>query len=180
MSRIGIKPITIPEGVNVSVDNNILTVKGPKGELTFPVHDMITVSVNDKSIEVARKNDQELSKAMHGTTRSIIKNMVEGVVNGYQKVLLIQGIGYRASLNGKDISLSIGYTHPVEIIAPEGITFSVEDSVKITISGIDKQLVGETAAKIRAVRKPEPYKGKGIRYENEYVRRKTPRVISSE
>ena len=172
MSRIGKKPISLPAGVKVTVDGNIVTVQGPKGTLVQTLPEGITINQEDNQLVVQRANDSKQTRAFHGLTRALIANMVEGVTNGFEKKLEMVGVGYRAQMQGKKLVISIGFSHPVEIDAPEGIDFEVPAPTRITIRGIDKQLVGNTAAHIRAIRKPEPYKGKGIKYENEYIRRK--------
>ena len=172
MSRIGLKVIEIPEGVEVKNDNNLVTVKGPKGELSQQLHADMIINVDGNELTVERPNNSKLNKSLHGTTRSLIANMVEGVHKGYEKSLEIQGVGYRAQKQGNKLVVSAGYSHPVEIEQPEGIEFDVPTNTKIIVKGIDKELVGALSSKIRAIRKPEPYKGKGIRYEGEYVRRK--------
>ena len=172
MSRIGKKPVTIPEGVTVDVGPGRVSVNGPKGELSQQVSTEMKVSLDDATLTVERPTDRAPHRALHGLTRSLIANMVEGVTDGYSKALEIQGVGYRARLQGKALELSVGYSHPVPMPAPDGIEFEVPQPTQIVVRGIDKQLVGETAARIRRVRPPEPYKGKGIRYEGEQVRRK--------
>ncbi len=172
MSRIGKKPISLPVGVKVTVDGNTVTVQGPKGTLEQILPEGITISQEDNQVLVERANDNKQQRAFHGLTRALIANMVEGVTNGFEKKLELVGVGYRAQMQGKKLVISIGFSHPVEIDASEGIEFEVPAPTRITIKGIDKQLVGNTAAHIRAIRKPEPYKGKGIKYENEYIRRK--------
>ena len=173
MSRIGRLPVTIPSGVDVAIDGSSLTVKGPKGELALDVVEPITVAKGeDGSIEVSRPNDERDSRSRHGLTRSLIANMVEGVTNGYTKKLEIHGTGYRVVAKGGDLEFALGYSHPILIKAPEGITFQVENPTRFSVTGIDKQLVGEVAANIRKLRKPDPYKGKGVRYEGEHIRRK--------
>jgi large subunit ribosomal protein L6 len=172
MSRIGKQPLPIPDGVSVDVGTTSVAVKGPKGELSQDVSPDMTVSVDDGVLTVARPTDRGEHRALHGLTRSLIANMVAGVTDGFSKTLEIQGVGYRARLQGKALELSVGYSHPVQIQAPEGIEFEVPQPTQIIVRGIDKQLVGETAARIRRVRPPEPYKGKGIRYQDEHVRRK--------
>lgn len=172
MSRIGRLPVQIPDGVTVSIQGNVVTVKGQKGELTQEFHPNITIEEHDGKIVVKRHSDENFDKALHGLTRKLIANMVEGVTKGYSKALEIQGVGYRASKQGKKLVLNMGFSHPVEIEPAPGIEIEVPAPNKIIVKGIDKQLVGETAAKIRAVRPPEPYLGKGIRYEGEVVRRK--------
>mgnify|MGYP000465557740 CR=1 FL=1 len=172
MSRIGKKPISLPAGVKVTVDGNQVTVQGSKGTLTQTLPKGITVTQEDNQIIVRRANDDKQQRAFHGLIRALIANMVEGVTNGFEKKLELVGVGYRAQLQGKKLVINIGFSHPVEVDAPEGIEFEVPAPTKITVKGIDKQAVGNTAAHIRAIRKPEPYKGKGIKYENEVVRRK--------
>ena len=172
MSRIGKQPIAIPDGVNVAVDPGRVTVNGPLGELTQIVPARILIEKEDGQLLVKRPTDRGDDRALHGLTRSLVANMVEGVTNGFEKRLEIQGVGYRAALRGTALELNVGYSHPVVIDAPAGITFEVPVQTEIVVKGIDKQQVGEIAAEIRDVRKPEPYKGKGIRYRGEYVRRK--------
>jgi large subunit ribosomal protein L6 len=172
MSRIGRKPIPVPAGVTVAIEPERVTVNGPKGELSERIHRDMTVAQDGEELVVTRPTDRGEHRALHGLTRSLVANMVEGVTAGYEKRLEIQGVGYRAQLKGKDLELALGYSHPVPIKAPEGIEFEVPQPTRIVVKGISKQLVGETAANIRKQRKPEPYKGKGIRYEGEYVARK--------
>jgi len=172
MSRIGRKPIPVPAGVNIAIEPERVTVNGPRGELSERIHRDITVAQEGEELIVTRPTDRGEHRALHGLTRSLVANMVEGVTAGYEKRLEIQGVGYRAQLKGKDLELALGYSHPVAIKAPEGIEFEVPQPTRIVVKGISKQLVGETAANIRKQRKPEPYKGKGIRYEGEYVARK--------
>lgn len=172
MSRIGKMPVEIPQGVQVTVENNQVTVKGPKGSLSREFHKDMTIKIEDSKVIIERPSDQKNHKALHGLTRSLISNMVAGVVGGYEKVLVLEGVGYRAVKQGNKLVLTIGYSHPVEIEPPKGIEFEVPAANRIIVRGIDKELVGQVAANIRAVREPEPYKGKGIRYENEVVRRK--------
>lgn len=172
MSRIGKVPIQIPNGVEVKVDGSTVTVKGPKGELTKTFHKDIGIEVQDQVIQVTRPSDEKSHRSLHGLTRTLIANMVEGVTNGFRKGLEINGVGYRATLQGKKLVLAVGYSHPVEVEAPAGIEFEVPQPTRIAVKGIDKELVGEVAANIRAVRGPEPYLGKGIRYEGERIRRK--------
>ena len=164
--------MAIPDGVKTTLLGMHLTVKGPKGALERDLHPDMTVTVQDKEILVTRPSEKGAHRALHGLTRALIQNMVTGVTQGFEKTLKIEGVGYRASLQGKALNLALGYSHPVLIEAPEGIALSVPDPATIKVAGIDCELVGQTAADIRAWRKPEPYKGKGIRYENEYVRRK--------
>jgi large subunit ribosomal protein L6 len=172
MSRIGKAPIDLPSGVEVSIDGDAVVAKGPKGSLTQVLDPRISASVEDGVVSVTRENDERESRALHGLTRALIANMVVGVSAGYSKELQAVGVGYRGALKGSTLELQVGFSHPVQIEAPEGITFEVPEPTKFIISGIDKQLVGQVAANIRSVRPPEPYKGKGIRYVDEYVRRK--------
>jgi large subunit ribosomal protein L6 len=172
MSRIGNAPITVPGGVDVKVDGAEVTVKGSKGTLARTFPDKVKVSVSDGVISVARFDDEHESRALHGLTRALLANMVIGVSDGFSKELQTVGVGYRAALKGKTLELQVGFSHPVLVDAPEGIEIEVPEPTKIVVSGIDKQQVGQVAADIRAVRPPEPYKGKGIRYVDEYVRRK--------
>ena len=172
MSRIGKQPIPIPDGVDVTIEPELVKVKGPKGELEERVSRDIGVAQENGEIVVTRSTDRGEHRALHGLTRSLIANMVEGVTNGYEKRLEIQGVGYRAQLQGNKLVLALGYSHPVEVNAPDGIDFEVPQPTRITVRGISKQVVGEVAANIRKQRPPEPYKGKGIRYEGEYVARK--------
>jgi large subunit ribosomal protein L6 len=172
MSRIGRKPIKIPDGVEIDVKPGAVNVKGPKGELNQNVSRDMKVAVDDATLTVERPTDRGDHRALHGLTRSLIANMVEGVIDGFERRLEIQGVGYRANLRGKTLEMSLGYSHPVVIEAPEGIEFEVPQPTEVVVRGIDKQLVGETAARIRKSRPPEPYKGKGVRYQGEYVARK--------
>jgi large subunit ribosomal protein L6 len=172
MSRIGRKPITVPAGVEVEIGGGAVTVKGPKGTLSERVNPEITVSLDDGTLTVARPTDRGDHRALHGLTRSLVANMVTGVTDGFEKRLEIQGVGYRAALRGSDLEMQLGFSHPVQVKAPEGITFEVPQPTQIIVRGISKQVVGETAAQIRKWRPPEPYKGKGIRYADEYVARK--------
>jgi len=172
MSRIGRKPIPVPETVTVSIEPEVVRVSGPRGELSERVPRDITIAQEDGQLVVTRPTDRGEHRALHGLTRSLVANMVEGVTNGYQKTLEIQGVGYRAQLRGRDLELALGFSHPVSIKAPEGIEFEVPQPTRVIVKGISKQLVGEVAANIRKRRPPEPYKGKGIRYEGEYVARK--------
>jgi large subunit ribosomal protein L6 len=172
MSRIGRKPIPVPAGVTVAIEPESVRVNGPKGELVERVHRDITVEQNEDVLIVTRPTDRGEHRAMHGLYRSLVANMVIGVTEGYAKTLEIQGVGYRAALKGRDLELALGYSHPVSIKAPDGIDFEVPQPTRVIVRGIDKQLVGEIAANIRKQRPPEPYKGKGIRYEGEYVARK--------
>lgn len=172
MSRIGNRKIVVPEGVAVTNENNIVTVKGPKGELSLELVKGILVEQNENIITVTRPNDEKAIKAMHGTTNANIENMIKGVTEGFQKGLEIIGVGYRFNLKGDTLVVNAGYSHPVELAVPTGLTVEVISNTEITVKGIDKVLVGKFAAEIRSVREPEPYKGKGIRYKDEHVRRK--------
>jgi large subunit ribosomal protein L6 len=173
MSRIGRKPISLPDAVKVTLEGNTVRVEGPKGKLEKEFHkDMIIKQVDDRTIVVERPSENKLHKSLHGLTRTLINNMVQGVANGFQKNLELVGVGYRAAMQGKKLVLTVGYSHPVEIEPPPGIEIEVPAPTKITVKGIDKETVGAIAANIRAVREPEPYKGKGIKYENERIRRK--------
>ncbi len=172
MSRIGKQPIPVPSGVEVKIDGSTVSVKGPKGELSGTYSDQISIKMEEGTIVVERPDDSRESRSLHGLTRTLISNMVVGVSEGYAKNLEIVGVGYRATLKGSDLELALGFSHPVVVTPEPGITFEVPAPTKITVRGIDKQRVGQVAADIRKWRKPEPYKGKGVRYEGEYVRRK--------
>ena len=172
MSRIGRKPINIPAGVEVKVDGSCVTVKGPKGTLTQKFQPSMNIAVEGAEIVVTRPNDDKENRSLHGLTRTLIHNMIIGVSEGYSKTLELVGVGYRAAVKGNNLELNLGFSHPVIIAKPEGINFECPDQAKIVVSGIDKQQVGQVAADIRKWRKPEPYKGKGIRYQGEHVRRK--------
>lgn len=172
MSRIGNKVITIPAGVEVNINDNFATVKGPKGELKQQFDKDMTFNIEGNEITVVRPSDSKRHRTIHGTTRAILANMIEGVSTGFKKELELIGVGYRAQMQGKKLVLSVGYSHPVEFEEIEGIKLGVEGNTKVSIEGINKEVVGQYAAKVRAVRPPEPYKGKGIRYVGEYVRRK--------
>jgi large subunit ribosomal protein L6 len=173
MSRIGKLPVTIPSGVDVQIADQLVTVKGPKGTLSHSVASPITVEKGDGSVEVKRPDDHRTNKALHGLTRTLINNMMVGVTEGYEKRLEIVGVGYRVLSKGPtQLEFQLGYSHPIVFNAPEGITFNVENPTRLGVVGIDKQLVGEVAANIRKLRKPEPYKGKGVRYAGEHIRRK--------
>jgi large subunit ribosomal protein L6 len=172
MSRVGKKPIEIPAGVTVTLDNNIVTVKGPKGELSRTFHADIEIKVEDNVINISRPSDAKEHRALHGTTRAVLANMVEGVSKGFERTLELVGVGYRAAKQGNKLVLSVGYSHPVEIEPETGIEIEVPANTKVIVKGTDKERVGALAANIRDVRPPEPYKGKGIRYEGEFVRRK--------
>lgn len=172
MSRIGIRPITVPAGVEITVDGNFVTVKGPKGELTQEIAHEMTVEVNDGTVTVKRPNDDRHERSQHGLARTLINNMVIGVTQGFEKKLQLVGVGYKAEKKGDTLVLSLGYSHPVELKDPEGITTDCPSQTEIVVKGIDKAFVGNYAADIRAWRKPEPYKGKGIKYVDEVIRRK--------
>ena len=172
MSRIGRMPIAIPAGVEVKIDGNVVTVKGAKATLTREFHPNMTIAVEGNEILVTRPNDDKHNRALHGLTRSLVHNMVVGVTEGFKKELSVQGVGYRVALKGKDLDLSLGYSHPVIYVAPENITFEVPDNTHINVKGISKEQVGQVAAEIRMKRPPEPYKGKGIHYMGEHIRRK--------
>lgn len=172
MSRIGNKPVSIPSGVTVTVKENIVTVKGPKGELTREFSPIISINVGETEVTFTRPNDEKESRALHGTTRAVLSNMVVGVTEGFSKELDLIGVGYRAQLQGTKLVLNVGYSHPVEFTPEDGLTVEVPSNTKIIVRGINKEKVGALAANIRGVRPPEPYKGKGIRYTNEHVRRK--------
>lgn len=172
MSRIGFAPIPVPSGVQVAISDSMVNVKGPKGELSQRVVGELEVVQQDSVLEVRRNSEEKFHRSLHGLTRTLINNMIVGVTTGFRKDLEIAGVGYRAALEGKTLVLSVGYSHPVRMQPPDGITYVVESPTRLSVQGIDKQAVGEQAAKIRAVRKPEPYKGKGIKYANEVIRRK--------
>jgi len=172
MSRIGKKPVALPAGVTAAVDGQVVRVKGPKGELVRTIHADLDVKLEENQLVVGRPSDESRHKALHGLTRTLLANMVEGVTRGYQKTLEIQGVGYKAEANQAGITVIVGYSHPVRYPAPEGISFAVENNTIVRISGANKELVGQVAAELRQIRPPEPYKGKGIRYQGERVRRK--------
>jgi large subunit ribosomal protein L6 len=172
MSRIGQRPIEIPDGVTVEIGAGVVSVKGPKGELSQSVSPSMRIEQSNGTLTVERPSDRGEHRALHGLTRTLIANMVEGVTNGFEKRLEIQGVGYRARLQGKALEMTLGYSHPVSVSPPDGIEFEVPQPTEVVVRGIDKQLVGETAARVRKQRPPEPYKGKGVRYSGEYVRRK--------
>ena len=171
MSKIGKTPIDIPDNVNIEINGNIVNVKGPKGNLSFEFHPKIDVKIIDKKIIVERKSDEKFSKSLHGTTRQIIKNMIIGVTQGYRKVLVVEGMGYKVNMEGGKLVLNVGYSHPVYYIPPDGIKITLQGN-KIIVEGIDKQKVGQVAAEIRRIKEPDPYKGKGIRYEDEKLKLK--------
>jgi large subunit ribosomal protein L6 len=172
MSRIGRLPIAVPSGVDVQIDGRRVTVKGPKGELSRELHPDIAVNREDGNLVVTRPTEQKHHKQLHGLTRTLVNNMVVGVTTGYRKGLEITGVGYRAALNGQKLTLNLGYSHPIEIDPPDGISFELETPTRLSVVGIDKELVGQVAAQVRATRKPEPYKGKGVKYAGERIRRK--------
>ena len=172
MSRIGKLPVSVPAGVDVKLDNNLIIVKGPKGEMQKQFSNKLKIEMEDSKIKVSKNSDTKESSSLYGLTRTLINNMVVGVTEGFKKTLVLEGVGYRAQLQGKKLVISLGFSHPVEILPVEGITFELPSTNQIVVSGADKDLVGQVAAKIRSWRKPEPYKGKGIRYANEYIRRK--------
>ena len=172
MSRIGRLPIAVPATVDVTIDGRTLTVKGPKGSLTRSLHPDMILSREESQLVVTRPTEQKTHKQLHGLTRTLVNNMVVGVTDGYRKGLEITGVGYRAALNGRKLQLNLGYSHPIEIDPPAGISFEVENPTRLAVVGIDKELVGQIAAKVRSTRKPEPYKGKGVRYSGEVIRRK--------
>jgi large subunit ribosomal protein L6 len=172
MSRIGRLPVAIPSTVDVTIEGRMVTIKGPKGTLSRTLHPDMAVAKEDGNVVVSRPTEQKMHKQLHGLTRTLVNNMVVGVTDGYRKGLEITGVGYRATLNGNKLTLNLGYSHPVEIDPPEGISFELENPTRLAVVGIDKELVGQVAAQVRATRKPEPYKGKGVRYAGEYVRRK--------
>ncbi len=172
MSRIGRLPVAIPSGVELTIDGQTVTVKGPKGELAHTVTEPITVTHGEDGVEVDRPDDERESRSLHGLTRSLINNMVLGVTEGYQKKMEIHGTGYRVTAKGENLEFALGYSHPILVEPPLGIAFTVENPTRFSVQGIDKQLVGEVAANIRKLRRPDPYKGKGVRYEGEQIRRK--------
>lgn len=172
MSRLGCKPITLPKGTSVEVKDEQILVKGKNGSLSMPMKPKIAVKIEDGVVTVSRESDAKSVRAAHGMVRSMVNNMVIGVTDGYTKVLEIEGVGYRAAMKGKNLGLNLGFSHPVEVVPPAGVTFEVEGTTKIMVKGIDKQVVGQIAAIIRGYRAPEPYKGKGIHYQGEYIIRK--------
>lgn len=180
MSRIGKQPIPIPSGVDVKIDGTTVTVKGPKGELTRTLSSLMSIKEEEGQILVERPDDSREARSMHGLTRTLISNMVVGVSEGFSKKLQLMGVGYRAQMKGSDLEMQLGYSHPVLVKAPEGITFSCPQQDEIVVEGANKEVVGQVAADIRKWRKPEPYKGKGIRYEGEYVRRKLGKAAKAD
>jgi len=178
MSRIGKQPVTLPAGISARVADGVVTLNGTKGELSLKVPETVTVAQEGSVLNVTRKGDDKQSRADHGTIRALLQNMLVGIKDGYSRELEIQGVGFRASIAGKQLTMSVGYSHPVEYTVPDGITVAVTDGVKLKVSGIDKQLVGQVSARIRAFRPPEPYKGKGVRYKDERVRRKAGKTVA--
>ena len=176
MSRVGKLPVTIPEGIEVDFTKGILKVKGKKGELALSIHASMKIKVNDNEIVIERPSDNKEHRSLHGTTRSLIQNMITGLTDGYEKELKIIGVGYKAENKGKAVLFQLGFAHPIYFVPPDGITIDVPEPTVIKVGGIDKQLVGQVAAKVRSLRPPEPYQGKGIRYTDEYVRRKAGKV----
>jgi large subunit ribosomal protein L6 len=172
MSRIGLKPVEIPSGVTVTVTNDVLSVKGAKGQLSRTFHDVISFDIQPKIVNVSRSSESKEAKSLHGLYRKLLDNMVVGVSKGFQKVLIINGVGFRAEMKGKNLRLSLGFSHPIEYMVPADVTAAIEGNNKIVVSGIDREKVGQVAAEIRGLRAPEPYKGKGIKYEDETIRRK--------
>ena len=179
MSRIGRQPIEVPQGADVTLNGQVVHVKGPKGELTFDVHPDMTVTLDDGVVMVTRSSDRPQHRALHGLTRMLVANMVEGVMTGFSKTLEIQGVGYRALKKGSGIQLQLGFSHTIEYTAPDGVSLDLPDQTTIVVTGTDKQKVGQAAAEIRAFRPPEPYKGKGIRYRGEHVRRKAGKTAGA-
>ena len=178
MSRIGKQPVALPAGVSANVADGVATLKGPKGELALKAPATVEVSLDGSTLNVARTGDDKQNRADHGTIRALLQNMVVGLKNGYSRDLEIQGVGFKASIAGKQLTMNVGYSHPVEYTVPDGITVAVVDGVQLKVSGIDKQLVGQVSARIRAFRPPEPYKGKGVRYKDERVRRKAGKTVA--
>ncbi len=179
MSRIGKQPIEVPQGIDVTLNGQTVRVKGPKGELTFEVHPDITVTMEDGVVTVTRPSDEPQHRALHGLNRMLVANMIEGVMSGFSKTLEIQGVGYRALRKGSGIELHLGFSHTIEYPAPDGVSLDLPDQTTIVVTGVDKQKVGQAAAEIRAFRPPEPYKGKGIRYKGEHVRRKAGKTAGA-
>jgi len=179
MTRIGEEPIKIEEGITVNISGKEIEISGPKGELKITLPEVLSAEEKDGNIVLSRSNEEKQTRSLQGTLRMEIYNAVKGVKDGYEKKLELVGVGYRAKMEGTTLVLSLGWNHPVKVEAPEGIEIEVPEETAVTIKGIDKQLVGETAAKIRGIRKPEPYKGKGIRYEGEYIKIKTPKVVAA-
>lgn len=178
MSRIGEEPIKIEEGVEIEIEKKSVLIKGPKGELTVVIPDVLEIAKEDDKVVLSRKDDEKLTRSLQGTNRMLIANAMKGVKDGYEKRLELVGVGYRAKMEGTTLVLSLGWNHPVKVESPDGIEIEVPDETTVVVKGIDKQLVGEFSAKVRGIRKPEPYKGKGIRYEGEYIKIKTPKVVA--
>ena len=178
MSRIGKQPVALPAGIAARVADGAVTLKGPKGELTLKMPESVAVALEGSSLVVTRTGDDKQSRADHGTTRALLQNMVEGVKDGYSRELEIQGVGFKASIAGNKLTMNVGYSHPVEYVVPDGVAVTVTDGTQLKVSGIDKQLVGQVSARIRSFRPPEPYKGKGVRYKNERVRRKAGKTVA--
>lgn len=179
MSRIGKRPVPLPQGVTATIAGRTITVKGPKGEISRTLHPDLTLALEDGSVAVRRPSDEPRHKALHGLTRTLVANMVEGVTNGFSRALEIQGVGYKAEIKPFGVQLVVGYSHPVPYHAPKGITITVEGNTQVKVTGVDKELVGQVAAELRSVRPPEPYKGKGIRYVGEQVRRKAGKTAQA-
>ena len=178
MSRIGKQPVVLPAGISAKVADGVVTLKGPKGELALKTPATVEVALDGSALTIARTGDDKQSRADHGTTRALLQNMVVGVKDGYSRALEIQGVGFKASIAGNKLTLNVGYSHPVEYVVPEGIKVDVADGTTLKVSGIDKQLVGQVSARIRSFRPPEPYKGKGVRYKDERVRRKAGKTVA--
>ena len=178
MSRIGKQPVALPAGITATLSDSVATLKGPKGELTMKVPATVSVAQEGAALAVTRRGDDKQSRADHGTTRALLNNMIVGVKDGYSRELEIQGVGFKASIAGNKLTLNVGYSHPVEYTVPDGITVAVADGTQLKVSGIDKQLVGQVSARIRSFRPPEPYKGKGVRYKDERVRRKAGKTVA--
>ncbi len=178
MSRIGKQPVVLPAGITAKVADGAVALKGPKGELSLKTPETVTVSLDGSTLTIVRKGDDKQSRSDHGTIRALLQNMVVGVKDGYSRDLEIQGVGFKASMAGNKLTMNVGYSHPVEYVVPEGVAVKVTDGTQLTVSGIDKQLVGQVSARIRSFRPPEPYKGKGVRYKDERVRRKAGKTVA--
>ena len=178
MSRIGKQPVALPAGITATLSDSVATLKGPKGELTMKVPATVSVAQEGSALAVTRRGDDKQSRADHGTTRALLNNMIVGVKDGYSRELEIQGVGFKASIAGNKLTMNVGYSHPVEYVVPDGIAVAVTDGTQLKVSGIDKQLVGQVSARIRSFRPPEPYKGKGVRYKDERVRRKAGKTVA--
>lgn len=178
MSRIGKQPVVLPAGISAKVADGAVTLKGPKGELTQKIPETVAVALDGSVLNITRQGEDKQSRADHGTIRALLQNMVVGLKEGYSRELEIQGVGFKASISGKQLTLNVGYSHPVDYTVPEGITVAVTDGTQLKVSGVDKQLVGQVSARIRSFRPPEPYKGKGVRYKNERVRRKAGKTVA--